>query len=178
MSSSAMRTSSRSRPRGMTGLPCTRAPPDSRGPAGADDSGLGPVSGLRYGSNLGHTGDGGDEGTRPPDPRDANAVLSQLSYIPTRGPESSMALFWLRPWPGAFLEDPMPYVKVEIAKGIATVEQKRAVIKGMTDVLVRELGRNPEYIFVVIDEIDTDNWGRSGTSLTELWQESQAAADE
>jgi 4-oxalocrotonate tautomerase len=89
-----------------------------------------------------------------------------------------MALFWLRPWPGAFLEDPMPYVKVEIAKGIATVEQKRAVIKGMTDVLVRELGRNPEYIFVVIDEVDTDNWGRRGTSLTELWQESQTAADE
>ena len=58
----------------------------------------------------------------------------------------------------------MPYVKVEIAKGIATVEQKRAVIKGMTDVLVRELGRNPEYIFVVIDEIDTDNWGRRGSS--------------
>jgi hypothetical protein len=29
------------------------------------------------------TGDGGDEGTRTPDPRDANAVLFQLSYIPT-----------------------------------------------------------------------------------------------
>ncbi len=28
-------------------------------------------------------GNGGDEGTRTPDPRDANAVLSQLSYIPT-----------------------------------------------------------------------------------------------
>ena len=72
----------------------------------------------------------------------------------------------------------MPYVKVEIAKGVATVEQKRAVIKGMTDVLVRELGRDPEYIFVVIDEVDTDNWGRNGTSLTELWQERQAAAKE
>lgn len=66
----------------------------------------------------------------------------------------------------------MPYVKVEIAKGIATVEQKRAVIKGMTDVLVRELGRDPEYIFVVIDEVETDNWGRKGLSLTELWQQS------
>lgn len=65
----------------------------------------------------------------------------------------------------------MPYVKVEIAKGIATVDQKKAVIKGMTDVLVKELGRNPEYIFVVIDEVETDNWGRKGKSLTELWQE-------
>jgi hypothetical protein len=32
---------------------------------------------------------GGDEGTRTPDPRDANAVLSQLSYIPTAGGEYS-----------------------------------------------------------------------------------------
>ena len=66
----------------------------------------------------------------------------------------------------------LPYVKVEIAKGIASVEQKRAVIRGMTDVLVKELGRNPEYVFVVIDEIDTDNWGRKGLSLTEIWQQS------
>lgn len=71
----------------------------------------------------------------------------------------------------------MPYVKVEIARGIASVEQKRAVIKGMTDVLVRELGRDPEYTFVVIDEIDTDNWGRKGKSLTELWQDRPAGQD-
>ena len=37
------------------------------------------VSGIRAGKG------GGDEGTRTPDPRDANAVLSQLSYIPTGG---------------------------------------------------------------------------------------------
>jgi 4-oxalocrotonate tautomerase len=66
----------------------------------------------------------------------------------------------------------LPYVKVELAKGIANVEQKRAVIRGMTEVLVKELGRNPEYVFVVIDEVDSDNWGRNGTSLTELWQQS------
>jgi 4-oxalocrotonate tautomerase len=64
----------------------------------------------------------------------------------------------------------VPYVKVEIAKGIASVGQKKAVIRGMTDVLVKELGRDPEYIFVVIDEIDPDNWGRKGQSLTDLWR--------
>ncbi|MDL2407374.1 4-oxalocrotonate tautomerase family protein [Rhizobium calliandrae] len=68
----------------------------------------------------------------------------------------------------------MPYVKVEIAKGIASVDQKRAVIRRMTEVLVEELGRNPEYVFVVIDEIDTDNWGRKGLSLTDLWQQDKA----
>jgi len=72
----------------------------------------------------------------------------------------------------------LPYVKVEIAKGIASVEQKKAVIRRMTDVLVEELGRNPEYIFVVIDEIDTDNWGRKGLSLSDLWAQQPAAAKE
>ncbi|MGO4439123.1 tautomerase family protein [Rhizobium sp. RAF56] len=67
----------------------------------------------------------------------------------------------------------MPYVKVEIAKGIASVDQKRAVIRRMTEVLVEELGRDPEYVFVVIDEVDTDNWGRKGQSLTDLWQQAK-----
>src|SRR5207344_3648845 len=34
-------------------------------------------------------GRGGDEGTRTPDPCDANAVLFQLSYIPTDGRATS-----------------------------------------------------------------------------------------
>lgn len=67
----------------------------------------------------------------------------------------------------------MPYVKVEIAKGIADQNQKRAVIRRITDVLAEELGRNPEYIFVVIDEVDTDNWGRKGMTLTDLWQQTK-----
>ena len=69
----------------------------------------------------------------------------------------------------------MPIVRVEIAKGVASVEQKKVVIRRMTDVLVEELGRNPEFIFVVIDEVDTDNWGRKGLSLTELWQAPDAS---
>lgn len=68
----------------------------------------------------------------------------------------------------------MPIVRIEIAKGVASVEQKRAVIRRMTDVLVEELGRDPDYIFVVIDEVDTDNWGRKGQSLTELWRQRNA----
>lgn len=71
----------------------------------------------------------------------------------------------------------MPYVKVEIARGIATVDQKRAVIRRMTEVLVEELDRNPEYVFVVIDEIDTENWGRKGVTLADLWQQAKTDTD-
>jgi hypothetical protein len=40
---------------------------------------------------------GGDEGTRTPDPRDANAVLFQLSYIPTRAMGSLAQGPWNEP---------------------------------------------------------------------------------
>jgi 4-oxalocrotonate tautomerase len=46
----------------------------------------------------------------------------------------------------------------------------------MTEVLVEELGRNPEYFFVVIDEVDTDNWGRKGMTLTDLWDQAKSDA--
>ena len=48
------------------------------GPDASDDRVV-----LRRPTRSGRAGRGGDEGTRTPDPRDANAVLFQLSYIPT-----------------------------------------------------------------------------------------------
>nr|WP_235681020.1 tautomerase family protein [Agrobacterium vitis] len=50
-------------------------------------------------------------------------------------------------------------------------------MRRITDMLVEELGRNPEYVFVVIDEIDTDNWGRKGVTLTDLWQRAKTDTD-
>ena len=64
----------------------------------------------------------------------------------------------------------MPYVSVRVA-GKATAEQKKDVVAGMTKVLVDVLGKSPDSIFVVIDEVDTDNWGFKGTTLTELRQQ-------
>lgn len=62
----------------------------------------------------------------------------------------------------------MPYVNVKITNENVTPEKKEAVIKGITDVLVKELGKNPATTVVVIEEIDTDNWGLSGTTVTKL----------
>jgi len=62
----------------------------------------------------------------------------------------------------------MPYVKVEITRDGATREQKLAVIRGITDVLVKELGKDPATTFVVIQEIELDDWGHRGTSVREL----------
>ena len=62
----------------------------------------------------------------------------------------------------------MPYVNVQITKG-ATREQKAEVVKDVTDSLVRVLGKKPEHIHVVIQEIDDENWGYSGM-LTDDWK--------
>ena len=60
----------------------------------------------------------------------------------------------------------MPYVSVRIAKTGATPEQKREVIKRITDVLFDVLGKPKPSTYVVIDEVETDNWGVGGESLT------------
>ncbi len=60
----------------------------------------------------------------------------------------------------------MPYVNIRITREGATPEQKARLIAGATRLLVDVLGKNPETTVVVIDEVDTDNWGIGGESVT------------
>ncbi len=60
----------------------------------------------------------------------------------------------------------MPYVNIKITKEGATPEQKARLIQGATQLLVDVLGKNPNTTVVVIDEVDTDNWGVGGETIT------------
>ena len=60
----------------------------------------------------------------------------------------------------------MPYVNIKIA-GKATKEQKEKLYEGVTTLLKDVLDKKPDSTYVVIDEVDTDNWGVGGLSLTE-----------
>ncbi|MBW2739493.1 MAG: 4-oxalocrotonate tautomerase family protein [Deltaproteobacteria bacterium] len=60
----------------------------------------------------------------------------------------------------------MPYVNIKITREGATTEQKAELIKGVTDLLAKILGKNPATTVVTIDEIETDNWGIGGESVT------------
>ncbi len=62
----------------------------------------------------------------------------------------------------------MPYINIKITREGATAEQKAELIQGATDLLVRVLGKNPATTFVIIDEVDTDNWGIAGQTVTTL----------
>jgi len=62
----------------------------------------------------------------------------------------------------------MPYVNIKITKeGNVTTEQKAELIKGATQLLVDVLHKNPATTVVIIEEVDTDNWGIGGESVTE-----------
>jgi 4-oxalocrotonate tautomerase family enzyme len=61
----------------------------------------------------------------------------------------------------------MPYVNIRITKGNTTAAQKAALIAGVTELLASVLGKSPATTFVIIDEVDSDNWGIAGQSVTE-----------
>lgn len=60
----------------------------------------------------------------------------------------------------------MPYVNIRITREGATPEQKARLIEGVTHLLRDVLNKNPATTVVVIDEVDTDNWGIGGESVT------------
>lgn len=60
----------------------------------------------------------------------------------------------------------MPYVNIKITKTGATAEQKAELIRGATDLLQRVLNKNPATTVVVIEEVETDNWGVGGETVT------------
>jgi 4-oxalocrotonate tautomerase len=60
----------------------------------------------------------------------------------------------------------MPYVNIRITREGATAEQKARLIQGATQLLVEVLGKNPQTTVVTIDEVDTDNWGIGGETVT------------
>ncbi|SKA76727.1 4-oxalocrotonate tautomerase [Paucidesulfovibrio gracilis DSM 16080] len=60
----------------------------------------------------------------------------------------------------------MPYVNIKITQDEATPEQKALLIRGVTDLLADVLDKNPATTVVTIDEVETDNWGINGESVT------------
>jgi len=67
----------------------------------------------------------------------------------------------------------MPYVNIKVTKEGVTADQKAELIKGATDLLAKVLGKNPATAVVVIDEVDTDNWGIGSESVTKRRQRGQ-----
>ena len=67
----------------------------------------------------------------------------------------------------------MPVVSLRITRDGVTSEQKAQVIAEFTETLERVLHKRPDLTHIVIEEVDTDNWGYAGITTTE-YRKSQA----
>ncbi|NBB09157.1 4-oxalocrotonate tautomerase family protein [Pseudomonas sp. SLFW] len=68
----------------------------------------------------------------------------------------------------------MPYVNIKVTRegtspgaSATTPEQKKALIQGVSQLLLDVLGKPLDSTFVVIDEVDLDSWGVGGVTVSE-----------
>lgn len=76
----------------------------------------------------------------------------------------------------------MPYVNIRITREstapgreAATAEEKAALIKGVSELLLEVLHKPLDSTFVVIDEVATENWGWGGLPAMEYRRRRAAA---
>jgi len=64
----------------------------------------------------------------------------------------------------------MPIINITMTKedGGATQKQKQELIKEITDAFVKVIGRGEKTCVVTINEVETDNYGIGGESITEI----------
>ena len=60
----------------------------------------------------------------------------------------------------------MPFVNIKITRDGVTPEKKAEVIRRVTQVMVDVLGKTPATTMVLIEEVETDNWGVAGETVT------------
>lgn len=61
----------------------------------------------------------------------------------------------------------MPFVNIKLTgdEESLTEQQKADLIKEVTDLLSKKLGKNPQTTIVIIEEIPMSNWGIGGKSV-------------
>lgn len=69
----------------------------------------------------------------------------------------------------------MPFVNIKVTREdqAITSRQKAELIKGVTDLLVNVINRGPSTTVVVIDEVEMDNYGIGGETVTTLRQKAK-----
>ena len=61
----------------------------------------------------------------------------------------------------------MPYVNIKVTREGVTPDQKAALIEGTTRLLKDVLDKDPATTFVVINEVDLEDWGIGGLPVEE-----------
>ena len=61
----------------------------------------------------------------------------------------------------SFQEFTMPYINVKLTAPVPR-DAKQRIVEQFTKTLTKELGKKPEHIHIVIDEVPEQNWGFAG----------------
>ncbi len=62
----------------------------------------------------------------------------------------------------------MPYVNIKVTREGVTRSHKEKLIRGAAQFLYEVLDKDPQPTNVVINEVDTDNWGVCDETVTQL----------
>ena len=68
----------------------------------------------------------------------------------------------------------MPVIRVEMFRG-RTVDQKRKLVKALTDSFVETCGGTPQSVQVVIQDVDKSDWGSGGNLCSDLYPDTAPA---
>lgn len=60
----------------------------------------------------------------------------------------------------------MPYINIKVTREGVSPKQKSDLIQGATDLVVKILNKDPATTFVIIEEVETDNWGVAGETVS------------
>lgn len=62
----------------------------------------------------------------------------------------------------------MPVIRVEMFTG-RTVDQKRQLVKELTDAFLRTCGGTPESVQIVIADVAKEDWGGAGILMSDKY---------
>ena len=61
----------------------------------------------------------------------------------------------------------MPFVNLKIVKNQVSLEKKKELISGLTDLIVNIMGRDRNSTVITVDELDESQWAIGGVTLDE-----------
>ena len=62
----------------------------------------------------------------------------------------------------------MPFVNLKLVKNQVSLEQKKEIISGLTDLIVNIMGREKELTVITVDEIEGSQWAIGGVTVEDM----------
>lgn len=68
----------------------------------------------------------------------------------------------------------MPVIKVEMFRG-RTADQKRRLVKALTDTFIEVCGGRPQSVHIILEDVDKGDWAVGGELCSDLYPDPKPA---